>query len=254
MKKIYFRFYAHLNKFFSSPKDGQLQVHHFKGRQSIKDRIETMGVPHTEVSLILCNGQPVNFSQIVEDGDRFSIYPRPFLLPLPEKIRLRPPYPGKPRFVLDTHLGKLARYLRRYNFDTVYRNDFDDREIVDLAQKEKRIILTRDHGLLMRKRVVYGFFIHDDDPQQQLASVFAHFDLFQYDTEEKGRCTSCNTELKEVPKEEIIERLEPKTKKFFQEFRLCPDCDQIYWKGSHYKKTEKLLADLPEKILENRSR
>ncbi|MFW5976627.1 MAG: Mut7-C RNAse domain-containing protein [Bacillota bacterium] len=240
MKKAYFRFYAGLNKFFPAAEDGKEHIHYFKGRQSVKDRIETLGVPHTEIFLIIKQGTPVDFTYLVKDRDRFSIYPYFKKFELPGDIRIRPPYPDKPRFIADTHLGKLARYLRRFGFDTLYENNFQDKEIVDIAVKDNRIILTRDHGLLMRKRVTYGYFIHYDNPRKQLFSVFDRYDLDLFD-KNNGRCVNCNSKLNSVSKQKILDRLEPKTRKYFDEFYLCPGCNKIYWKGSHYKMMENLI-------------
>jgi hypothetical protein len=234
-----------LNNFFPTDKSGQIHHHRCYRSQSIKDRIEAMGIPHTEVFLILCNGEPVDFNYLVQDRDFFSVYPYFFSFEVPAEISLRIPYEGKPKFILDTHLGKLARYLRRFNFDSAYRNDYRDSEIVDIAGVENRIILTRDKGVLMRKRVVYGFFIHYDDPVRQLASVFHRYNLFQY-KDDGSRCIECNSELKFIEKKKIIQRLEPKTKKYYQEFRYCPVCDKIYWRGTHYQKMENLLDEIKE--------
>lgn len=259
MKKIYLRFYASLNQFFPAEKDGKIHTHYFKGRQSIKDRIESMGVPHTEIHLLLVNGSPVDFDYLVQEEDRISVYPPLSFLKLPDNFRLRPPYPGKPRFILDCHLGKLARYLRRFNFDTAYQNDYQDEEIVEKALAENRIIVTRDHGLLMRRRITYGFFIHNDDPKRQLQEIFHRYDLLRYydnEEEQAARCPECNTPLEAVDKQEIIHRLEPKTKKYFQEFQRCPNCDKIFWRGSHYKRTETFLESIRDPELpdeENKS-
>lgn len=182
----------------------------------------------------------------MQSGDFFSIYPYLYNFELPEEILLLPEYPGKPTFILDVHLGRLARYLRRFGFDTAYRNDYQDREIVDQAVREKRIILSRDRGLLMRKRVKWAKFIWNDDPKRQLAEVFERFQLAQYYQGEESRCVNCNSKLVEIAKEEIIERLEPKTKKYFEDFKYCQQCDKIYWRGSHFEKTEKMLNELEE--------
>ena len=241
MKKIKFRFYSRLNLFLDKSSHKKELIHSFFGRQSIKDRIETIGIPHTEVHLILENGTPVDFKHQARGGTLYSVYPFFHNLDLTEDMQLRVPYKGKPKFILDTHLGKLARYLRFYNFDTVYQNKYKDKKIVDIAVEDNRIILTRDHGLLKRKRVVYGFFIHHDDPIYQLASVVDRYNLFSYDLKTNSRCPLCNKSLQKVPKQKIVDRLEPLTKKHYNDFQICVNCDKIYWKGSHYQKNQKLL-------------
>ncbi|MFW6281170.1 MAG: Mut7-C RNAse domain-containing protein, partial [Halanaerobium sp.] len=174
IKEISFRFYAILNNFIDLAKTNNLELaveknklvvddkeykHYYRGNPSIKDRIESLGIPHTEVELILKNGVPVDFSYLVEDNDRFSVYPYFYNIKLPEGYKLQEEYPGKAKFILDVHLGKLARFLRRFNFDTSYSNNYSDCEIVETAEKENRIILTRDLGILMRKKVKWGCFI-----------------------------------------------------------------------------------------------
>ena len=196
------------------------------------------------MELILKDGQPVDFSYLVQPGDSFSIYPPLSKFKLPAAKTLVPEYPlNKPKFILDVHLGRLARYLRRFGFDTAYKNDYLDREIAELAEKEERIILSRDLGLLMRKRVKWASFIWSDDPKEQLKEVFKRYSLSHY-YQGESRCVNCNSQLEKIEKEEIIERLEPKTKKYFNDFRYCKNCDKIYWRGSHFEKTEKLLTEL----------
>ena len=253
IKTIKLRFYSYLNNFIKVDAHKNLKLlddryyfRHYRGRQTIKDIIESIGVPHPEVALILGNGKTANFSYLIKPGDFFSIYPHLYNFKLPADNLLQPNYPGKPEFILDVHLGRLARYLRRFGFDTAYRNDYQDQEIVEQAVKEKRIILSRDRGLLMRKRVKWAKFIWNDDPQKQLQEVFNRFNLLQYYQGEENRCVNCNTKLIKIKKEEIIERLEPKTKKYFQDFKYCSKCDKIYWRGSHYKKTEKFIDNLKQ--------
>lgn len=253
IKTIKFRFYAYLNDFIKVDSvknleliDERCYLHHYRGRQTIKDRIESIGIPHPEVALILKNGSAVNFSYLVQPGDFFAVYPYFYNFELTAENMLLKEYPGKPSFILDVHLGRLARYLRRFNFDTAYRNDYGDQEIADQAEKEKRIILSRDLGLLMRKKVKWAKFIWNDDPKKQLKEVFERFNLAEYYEGEESRCVNCNSKLIEVDKEEIIDRLEPKTKKYYEDFRYCPQCDKIYWRGSHYRKTEELLSKLDQ--------
>jgi hypothetical protein len=251
MKKIKLRFYGYLNKFISVDQSKNLELiddryylHNYRGRQTIKDRIESIGVPHPEVALILKNSEAVDFSYLVQPDDTFSIFPYLYNFDLSPEKSLQPEYPpAKPKFILDVHLGRLARYLRRFGFDTAYRNDYLDRQIVEISIKEKRIILSRDLGLLMRKRVKWASFIRDDDPQKQLKEVFDRYSLSNY-YQGESRCVNCNGELKKVDKKKIVERLEPKTKKYYNDFRYCSKCDKIYWRGSHYEKTEKLLEKI----------
>lgn len=262
INKIEFRFYAELNNFIDIENTNNLElagkinkpivnnkyyIHYYRGHPSIKDRVESLGIPHTEIALILKNGNPVEFSYLVQKNDQFSIYPYFYNIKLPEDYKLQEEYPLKPKFILDVHLGKLARFLRRFNFDTLYSNSYSDSEIVEIAEKENRIILTRDLGLLMRKKVKWGCFIKYDDPQKQLKQVFKRYDLAKYYKRKESRCVDCNTILIDIDKEKIMDRLEEKTKRYFDEFKICPDCSKVYWRGSHYHQTENIL----EVILDN---
>src|SRR3990172_9870927 len=162
-----FRFYEELNDFLTAEKRKRDNTVHFDQRNWVKDFIEAMGVPHTEVDLILVNGEPVDFSYIVLQNDRISVYPVFEPLDISPLNRLRPEPLRKPRFVLDTHLGKLARYLRLLGFDTLYDNHYTDAELTDISDSgEKRILLTRDKGLLKRKRITHGYFVRETNPER----------------------------------------------------------------------------------------
>jgi uncharacterized protein with PIN domain len=146
---------------------------------------------------------------------------------------LRPPFPGQPRFVLDTHLGQLARDLRMLGFDTLYRNDYGDAELAQIACQEPRILLTRDRGLLKRSIVTYGRYVRATDPRLQIAEIVRHYELAGR-MMPLQRCITCNGLLHPARKEDVLNRLAPKTRQFFHEFSQCENCGQIYWKGSHY--------------------
>jgi hypothetical protein len=180
------------------------------------------------------NGNPVDFSYQVLDGDQVEVFS--FLTP--EKRSL---HAGAlcelshPRFILDNHLGKLASYLRMLGFDCLYRNDYQDAELAQLSQAQNRILLTRDHRLLMRKEISQGYWLRSQDPTQQLQEVVRRFALAPL-VKPFQRCMVCNALLEPVSKEAVLHRLQPLTIKYFDVFRLCPSCDQVYWPGSHYTK------------------
>jgi uncharacterized protein len=234
MSHSYFRFYADLNDFLPAEKRQTAFVYPFNNEQSVKHLIEAAGAPHTEVALILANGEPVDFSYRVQDGDEVSVYPFLTTLPVPENGRLRPPPPQPARFLLDIHLGQLTRTLRLLGFDSLYPDcAHHDADLAQIAHDEERILLTRDRGLLMRSLVVHGCCLRTTDPREQLTAVLHRYDLFDA-IRETPRCLRCNGLLKAAAKESILDRLEPKTKLYYDEFQICADCEQIYWQGSHY--------------------
>jgi uncharacterized protein len=238
-----FRFYAELNDFLPPARRQVAFPHTFEARASVKDMIEALGVPHPEVELILVNGAPVDFSYAVADGDHVSVYPVFESLDVTPLVRLRPQPLRQPRFVLDAHLGKLAAYLRLLGFDTLYRNDYADPVLAELSRAEHRTLLTRDRGLLKRSAVTHGYYVRETDPRRQLAEVVRRFDLCRA-VEPFRRCMRCNGELLPVDKTAIADRLEPETREYYHEFRICAECGQVYWKGSHYRRLVDLVQDI----------
>lgn len=150
-----------------------------------------------------------------------------------------------PSFVLDVHLGKLARLLRMLGFDTRYRNNYSDPEIIDISLYEKRFILTRDRGILENRAATRGYFVEAIEPEAQLREVLLRFGLRQY-IHPFHRCMVCNGIIEPVEKAAILERLQPKTIRYYQDFYRCSNCGKIYWKGSHYEKMEIFLQEIME--------
>jgi uncharacterized protein len=246
MSQATFHFHAELNDFLAPARRGVPFAHAFEGRVSIKDMIESLGVPHTEVEAIVVGGQQVDFSYLVRDGDQVAAYPALALPPNLPLAPLRPPLPAEPRFVLDTHLGQLAAYLRMLGFDTLYRNDYSDEELARISSVEGRILLTRDRGLLKRGIVTYGRYVRETDPQRQVVEVVRRYQLAAAIAPLR-HCIRCNGLLHVVGKDQVGDRLEPKTREFYDEFSACTVCGQIYWKGSHYERMrafiERVLGD-----------
>jgi uncharacterized protein with PIN domain len=239
-----FRFYAELNDFLPAAGRFASFAYSFELPASVKDMIESLGVPHTEVVLILINGAPVDFSHPVRDGDRVSVYPAFRTLNISRLPQLRPPLQAT-RFVVDGHLGRLAAYLRMLGFDTSYETTSDDEELSRISHDEERILFTRDCGLLKRSAVVYGYFVRATEPEQQVAEVLRRFDLFSAACPFR-RCLRCNALLDSVAKETITERLQTKTRRYYDEFRICPACNRIYWAGSHYQRMQRFVEQLLE--------
>ena len=243
MPSATFRFYAELNDFLPRKKR-QVDIDMpFNGHETVKHLLESLGVPHTEVDVILVNGQSVDFAHRLTGGEHVSVYPVYETLDVSPLIRLRPKPLREPRFVLDGHLGKLANYLRLLGFDTRYRNDFDDQELAEISSRERRILLTRDRGLLKRGLVTHGYCVRAKASRQQVIEVLRRFDLAQ-NAHPFSRCARCNGLLQPVSKDEVFDRLEPKTKRYYHEFQICRTCDQVYWKGSHFERMERQLQEL----------
>lgn len=226
------RFYEELNDFLPQERRKVCFSHHLQRRASIKDLIEAQGVPHTEIDLILVNGCSVDFSYIVQDGDRISVYPIFEAFDIQPLVRVRPAPMRVSRFVLDVHLGKLARYLRLLGFDTLYRNDYEDGELARLSSETHRILLTRDRHLLKRAVITHGYSVRSVDPRRQIEEILERFDLYRV-IQPFQRCVRCNGRLAATPKAQIAERLLPETRRWIEEFQVCEDCAQIYWEGSH---------------------
>ncbi len=208
---------------------------------SVKEAIESIGVPHPEVELVVVNSQPVDFSYPLKSGDFVSVYPAFHSIELGSVPRLRPERQGEPRFVLDVHLGRLAAYIRLLGFDAMYRNDLTDAEVAAAAARERRIVLTRDRGLLKRNEVIYGYWIRHSEPRKQLVETLRRFDLAPR-VDLFTRCLVCNARLERVEKCAMESRLPPHAAERFQDFHLCPSCGRVYWKGSHYRRMLKLIG------------
>ena len=247
MNKAYFRFYEELNDFLPSGKKKVLFTYLFKQNPSVKDAIEALGVPHVEVDMILVNNISVDFCYILTDGDRVSVYPVFETLDISSVTHLA----GRPlretKFICDVHLGKLAKYLRLCGFDTLYYTELKDSDIVRLSVEEKRIIITRNRILLKNKDITHGYWIRSGSPEEQLKQVLSHFDL-KRKLRTFSRCMECNAPLQDIEKKEIIDRLLPETRRYYRKFKLCNNCNRIYWNGSHFMKMrehiKKLLVDI----------
>lgn len=241
--RVHIRFYEELNDFLP-PERRKLEFEHaYNQAGSVKDLIESLGVPHTEVDLVLVNGQSVGFDNLVQDGDRISVYPVFEALDISPVTHLRPTPLRDPRFVLDTHLGRLAAYLRMLGFNTLYRNDYDDPTLAAISVDEHRILLTRDRKLLMRKQITHGYYVRERQPQKQLLEVIKRFDLFGQ-MQPFTRCMHCNGNIQPVDKKEILDTLQPRTREYYDEFWRCTDCGKVYWKGSHYRRMSKLVKNV----------
>jgi len=241
--QVTLRFYEELNDFLAPALRRRDIVHACSRRTSVKDLIESFGVPHTEVELILVNGVSVDFSCLVRPDDRISVYPVFEALDVSPLIRLRPAPLRSPRFIVDVNLGRLARYLRLLGFDCLYSNDLDDAGVARISVAESRIVLTRDRALLRQRIITHGYFVRADQPRTQVREVLARLDLHRL-VRPFTRCTRCNGRLEAVDRQAVLEQLQPRTRLYYREFRRCSGCGQVYWKGSHFTRAERLVEDI----------
>ncbi len=216
----------------------------FCGHPGIKDPIEVFKVPHTEVDMIIVNGQAVGFDYQLKANDRVAVYPAFKSLDISSLLKLREKTLSKPRFVLDVNLGKLSKLMRLLGFDSLYRNDYRDADVVNIAMKEQRIVLTRDRRLLFFKNITHGYWVRSVKVETQIDEVLRRFDL-RDKIHPFIRCLVCNGVLAPVAKAEILDNLEPKTRLYYEVFQRCVNCRQIYWKGSHRENMQQRFGNLP---------
>lgn len=211
--------------------------------RSIKDLIESFGIPHTEIDIILVNGKSEGFDFQIRGGEKIDIYPANYHPTIDPVIHNQPTISANPRFVLDVHLGKLAGYLRLLGFDTLYRNDFDDPELAEVSDTQQRILVTCDRKLLMRKRVHYGYLMRSRKAFSQVQELLSRYRLYGF-RPDVVRCLECNGIIHAVAKNEIDSRLQPLTRIHYDDFYQCNGCHKIYWKGSHYSKMQTLVEEI----------
>jgi uncharacterized protein len=243
IKKVTFRFYEELNDFLPEEKRKVAFVHEFIDRTSVKDMVESLGVPHTEIDMILVNSNSVDFSYIVEDGDNISVYPVFESLDVTDIQHLRDKPLREPKFIADVHLGALVKYMRMMGFDVLYKNNYSDEEIIQTSIHENRTILTKDRELLKNKKITHGYWIRSKGTEQQVKEIIKRFDL-KNNIREFLRCLECNNILEPIDKDKVIDRIPPKVRNWQNEFWYCSNCDKIYWKGTHFEKMSKFIEHL----------
>lgn len=240
-----FRFYAELNDLLPRARRFVDFVHEFHGSPSVKDVVEALGVPHTEVEAILVNGAPRGFEYRLQDGDRVSVYPMFEALDVGPEVRVRAAPLREPRFALDVHLGKLAAYLRLLGFDALYDRRLDDPQLARLSASEQRILLTRDRQLLKRNEVTHAHLVRSLDPGVQCVELIRRFDLAGL-AAPFSRCLRCNALLSRVPIGEVAGRVPAWVAACAGEVTWCRACDRLYWRGTHYDRLERLARGLLE--------
>jgi uncharacterized protein len=239
----YFRFYAELNDHLRPSEQQESVDKTFYIPSTVKDMIESFGVPHTEVELIIANGRSVDFSYLVRDGDYVSVYPMFESVDITPELRVHPEALRNPRFVLDVHLGKLAAYLRMLGFDTFYRSCAADPDLVRISAEEHRILLTRDRGLLKHGAVTHGYWLREKDSKLQVSEIIRRFDLTGR-IRPFTRCMACNGILRPATKNEILHLLPPRIAERHEEYQRCSECGRAYWKGSHHARMLRWIEEL----------
>jgi len=235
-----FRFYEELNDYLPSPRRKRAFLRSFDGTPAVKDVIEGLGVPHTEVDLILVDGGSARFLHRLRGGERVAVYPMFERLDIRPVYRLRPKPLRRTRFIADVHVGKLARLLRLLGFDTSYSTELSDRELVATSIRERRVLLSRDVRLFMHKTLTRGYRLRSTDPARQVEEVLEALSLHRA-IQPFTRCMSCNAKLHPVTRAAVKERIPPKVFRRFRRFMRCPGCERIYWRGTHFMRLEQLV-------------
>jgi len=238
-----FRFYGDLIDLLTLPDESGVVVRTFDESPSVKDQIEACGVPHTEVDLILANGESVGFERRLEDGDRISVFPWFAALDISDVSRVRREPLPEPRFVADVNLGKLTRYLRLLGFDTWSDGSTDDAELATISAEQERILLTKDRPLLKRAIVTHGYLVRGIHPEEQIIEVLHRFGLAG-SLEPFSRCIECNGIIKRVEKADVDHLLEPLTREHFDDFRQCDGCGRVFCSGSHFENLRKVVEEV----------
>lgn len=246
------RFYAELNDFLPEARRQREFRYHFSGTPSVKDTIEAIGVPHTEVDVILVDGESVDFAHLLRGGERVAVYPVFERYDVSPLTRLRPAPLRETRFVADVHLGTLARNLRLLGFDTIWERNLADEVIIDIAARDRRIILTRDKGILKNSRVTHGYWLRATDPSEQLGEVIAALDLAG-SIDAYTRCMECNGILGPIGRLEAARTVPLQVFLVYRDFKRCECCGRTYWRGSHFRRLDKVVERATSMATPNRS-
>lgn len=235
-----FRFYEELNDFLARPLRRRAFSYACARDATAKHMIEALGVPHTEVELIVVNGESVGFDYVLRDGDRVAVYPKFEALDIRPLLRVRDQPLRVTRFIADAHLGGLAQLLRLAGFDTLYDNHYPDADIEALAAREQRIVLTRDRELLKRRTITHGCYVRQLKPEAQLREVFARLDLAG-SAQPFRLCLACNAPLRRIAKDEVGDRAPEGVLARHTQFVTCDVCGRVFWEGTHWKHMRELV-------------
>jgi uncharacterized protein with PIN domain len=235
MASATFRFYEELNEFLAPSQRRRDVERPFAASETVKHAIEALGVPHTEVELVLRNGESVGFEARLADRDRIAVYPKFETFDVTPLLRVRERPLRELRFIADAHLGALAKLLRLSGFDTLYENALHDGEIERIAAAEGRVVLTRDRELLKRRSITHGAYVHAQRPAQQWRELFERLDLAR-SARPFTLCLECNAPLRRRRKADVLDALPEAVRARHDRIAGCDICGRLFWEGSHWRR------------------
>ena len=243
MSQATLRFYAELNDFLPPARRQRDWRMSFDAPAPVRHLIEICGVPHTEIELIMRDGESIDLETRVGDGERIAVYPMFEAFDVRSVLRVRPNALREIRFLADAHLGALARRLRMMGFDTLWHNDLGDVELAAVAGREHRILLSRDRQLLMRRAVTHGCYLRPGSTRSQLAYLVERLQLCA-EIRPFSRCIACNSSLVAVAPSAVRDRVPPAVRRSLHDYWLCEGCGRVYWKGSHWQAMRRQIAEI----------
>lgn len=234
MSTATFRFHGDLESFLPRERRGAAIEHVYARAATLKQAIEALGVPHTEVGAVSVNGTPATLARAVRELDVVEAFPHvPGAAPFEEPLA----------FVADAHLGGLARMLRMLGFDTLFDAGFADAEVVRLAHAGRRVALTRDRDLLKRRDVLRGAFVRALKPEAQLKEIAARYPIAAR-MRPFTLCLHCNFVLAPAATELVLAHVPERIRAHYTSFMYCAGCGRVYWEGSHWERMRSVLAQM----------
>ncbi|HUI64789.1 MAG TPA: Mut7-C RNAse domain-containing protein [Bacteroidota bacterium] len=243
MPHVRLRFYAELNEHLPAGMR-QAEFSHAAGEgATLGTLLAEFALRGNEVDLILVNGESAALSHILRENDRVSIYPVFDSIDVTPLTKMDDRPRRRMRFVLDVHLGKLAHHLRMMGFDTLYRNDYTRSELLGIASRDDRILLSKSSSLVEAEELTAAYRVRSSDPREQLLEVLTRFDLWRA-ARPFVRCLHCNSLLQPEAKNAVAEHLPEKVRELYLKFNRCPSCGRIYWEGTHFQKMQAFIVGL----------